>query len=363
MTLTGRVSVPAAVRAAALPSLAAGLLWVAAWIHLLMAHGTGVVNERRLAFGLTWLDSGRLVAPALLLAAVAVWILIRESRDQVLRVAGVIAIAGLVITAVGAAAGFWTQPIGTYLGASRTGGIAATGGLVAMAGSLAAAVGLVLVGLAAGRAQIVPGWEAVLLGIAGLATVPWLHESPQGVLFGIAWLCIGAVFAWPERIEAGVAGRIAGALAIWSGLAYVAYPLVGDSAITAWNLLIIPAAVWLGIRTAHRGRILSAVFTAAGVAASLLWAIVYHEPQLELWWIGLAAAWWLGLGWLLRADRRRLAAFTLLLGLTAAVDFVLTVLDASMPIYALGGFKIPLTVVWTFWVGWTLVRDPLLERT
>jgi hypothetical protein len=158
-------------------------------------------------------------------------------------------------------------------------------------------------------------------------------------------------------------GRFAGVLAIASGLAYVAYPFTNDMAITAWNLLIIPAALWLGFRTAPRGRVLAAAATAAGVAASVLWALVYHEPQLEPWWIGLAAAWWLGLGWLLRADRRRLAAFTLLLGVAAAVDFVLTVLNASAPIYALGGFKIPFAIVWTFWFGWTLVRDPLLERT
>ena len=52
------MSAPSATRAAALPAMAAGLLWVAAWIHLLMAHGTGEVNERRLAFGLTWLIRG-----------------------------------------------------------------------------------------------------------------------------------------------------------------------------------------------------------------------------------------------------------------------------------------------------------------
>jgi hypothetical protein len=159
------------------------------------------------------------------------------------------------------------------------------------------------------------------------------------------------------------AGRIAGVLAIASGLAYVAYPFTNDMAITAWNLLIVPPVVWLGIRTAHRGWILAAVSTTAGVAASLLWALVYHEPSLEAWWIGLAAVWWLSLGLLLRADRKGLAALTLLLGVAAAVDFVLTVPNAPAPIYALGGFKIPFAIVWTFWVGWTLVRDPLLERT
>lgn len=361
--MSGHVSVPAAARAAALPSLAAGMLWVAAWVHLLVAHGTGVVNERRLAFGMTWLDSGRLVAPALLLAAVSVWILVRESRDQLLRVAGFIAIAGLAVMAVGAGSGFWTQPIGTYVGASRTAGIAATGGLLAMIGSVIAAVGLMLVGLAAGRARTVPRWTAALIGIAGISTVPWLHESPQGVAFGLAWLGVGTVLAWPERVDAGLFGRLAGVMAIGSGLAYVAYPFTNDTAITAWNLLIVPAALWLGVRTAPRDRGLAVASAAAGVAASVLWALASHEPQLEVWWIGLAAAWWLSLGWLLRTDRPRLAAFTMLLGVATVVDFVVTSLDAAGPFMALGGFKIPLAVVWTLWVGWTLVREPLLERT
>jgi hypothetical protein len=99
----------------------------------------------------------------------------------------------------------------------------------------------------------------------------------------------------------------------------------------------------------------------AAIAASLLWAFVYHEPSLEAWWIGLAAGSWLGFGWLLRRIRPRLATFTLILGIAAAVDFALTALDASFPLYALGGFKLPFTMVWTFWIGWTFVRDPLLD--
>jgi hypothetical protein len=360
--MNGHLSVTTAARAAALPSLAAGLLWVAAWVHLLMAHGTSELNEQRLAFGLTWLDSGRLAAPALLLAAFAVWMLARESLDTAIRTAGSLAVVGLAIAATGAALGFWTQPFGTYVGASRTAGIAATGGLLAMAGSLAVAVGLVLFGIAAGRAGVVPPWAAVLLGIAGTSTVPWLHESPQGIVFGVAWLGIGAVLAWPERMDARIPGRIAGALAIGSGAAYLAYPFTNDLAITAWNLLVIPAFLWLGVRTARHGRLLALASSMAGVAASLLWAFVYHEPSLESWWIGLAAGSWLGFGWLLRPARPRLASFTLLLGVAAAVDFILTALDAPFPLYALGGFKLPFTMIWTCWVGWALVRHPLLDE-
>ena len=157
---------------------------------------------------------------------------------------------------------------------------------------------------------------------------------------------------------------MAGGFALASGLAYIAYFLVGiqfqDMSIAAWNLLIIPTAIYLGVRLAAHGALISAASAAAGVAASLLWAFANDVPRLEPWWIGLAAAWWLGVGWLLRTERRALGLFTLLLGVAAAVDFVLTALNAPMPIYALGGFKIPFTIVWSLWLGVALLRDPRL---
>lgn len=156
-------------------------------------------------------------------------------------------------------------------------------------------------------------------------------------------------------------GRTAGAFAVASGLAYVAY-LAQESpewAITAWNLLIIPTALYLGTRVASRGPIASAASTAAGVTASLLWAFAYRFPTLEPWWIGLAAAWWLALGRLLLPERRALGGFTLLLGVAAVIDFIVTALNAPWPLYALGAFKGPLTMIWTFWVGLSLMRRPL----
>ena len=163
----------------------------------------------------------------------------------------------------------------------------------------------------------------------------------------------------------GWAGRLAGASAVASGSAYVAYFFAGfaatSSLITIWNLLIIPTAIYAGLVVARRGPMLAAISTIAGVAASLLWAFGSRQSSLEPSWIGLAAVWWLGLGWLLRSDRRWLSIFTILLGVAAAIDFVLTVVDAPMPLYALGGFKIPLTIAWELWVGAVLLRDPQLR--
>jgi hypothetical protein len=154
---------------------------------------------------------------------------------------------------------------------------------------------------------------------------------------------------------------IAGAFALASGLAYLVYavpPEGPDEAITAWNMLVIPAAVYMGADLAWRQPIVAAASTAAGVIASLLWAFAYASRTLEPWWIGLAAAWWLGLGWLLRRDHRALARFTLLLSVATLFDLVVTALDAPMTLYWVGAFKLPLTVAWTFWVGLSLVRDP-----
>lgn len=154
---------------------------------------------------------------------------------------------------------------------------------------------------------------------------------------------------------------MAGGFALASGCAYIAYLLVGvqfrDETIAAWNLLIIPTALYLGARLAAHGPLVSVASTAAGVAASLLWAFAHDMPGVEPWWIGLAAAWWLGLGWLLRTERRALGLFTIVLGVSAAIDFVLTALNAPMPIYALGGFKIPLSIAWSLWLGIALLRD------
>ncbi len=158
-----------------------------------------------------------------------------------------------------------------------------------------------------------------------------------------------------------ILGRVAGIFAIVSGLASVALLVSLDRfewLITAWNLSIIPTALYLGVLLARRSPLIAATATLAGISASILWALGYQHPPLEPWWIGLAALWWAGLGWLLRAERRRLGWFTLLLAGATALDFVLTAAQVPMPIYALGGFKIPLSMIWSFWVGISLIRRP-----
>ena len=153
---------------------------------------------------------------------------------------------------------------------------------------------------------------------------------------------------------------LAGVFALAAGLAYLCYwPILArpDWAITAWNLLIIPTAVYLGVRLASRGWAVAATSTAAGIAASLLWATSFRNPGLEPWWIGLAAIWWLGFGWLLLPSHRATGILTLALGVATVLDFFVTLLDIGFPMLALAGLKLPLSTLWSFWIGAVLITD------
>ncbi len=152
---------------------------------------------------------------------------------------------------------------------------------------------------------------------------------------------------------------VAGACAVASGILSLVYAFAGQAgwAITTWNVLIVPPALYLGVRLARRMPILAAAATAAGVGASLLWAFGFTNSTTEPWWIGLASMWWLGIGLVMLPVWRRTAWLTLILGAAAAVDFVVTLLDLGLPLLALGGVKLPLTTAWSVVIGIVIVRD------
>jgi hypothetical protein len=99
--------------------------------------------------------------------------------------------------------------------------------------------------------------------------------------------------------------------------------------------------------------------TITGVAGLLFWAYGGATrgitPALEISYIALSAAWWLGIGTLLRRERMVFGTYTVVLGAFAAWDALLTAFEpVSFGLYATAAPKLPLSIVWDFWLAWVL---------
>lgn len=166
-----------------------------------------------------------------------------------------------------------------------------------------------------------------------------------------------------------ISGRVVGAAALAAALAMVGEAVSeargSDLHVplgTAFNLLLIPAALWLGVTLWRRGRITALVGSLAGLGSLLLWAgaFTFVWFQLEVLWIALSAAWWLALAQLMRRRERRLAILTAVTGLAAVLDATVTGIESvrQMPFLLfvlLGGWKLPLQLIWSAVLGLLLL--------
>ena len=174
------------------------------------------------------------------------------------------------------------------------------------------------------------------------------------------------------------AARVAGTFAVAAALAFVAALFAEGGALAVGaagrrallacqSLLLLPTAAVLALWAPGSRRPVAVGATVAGAVSLLLWGSAPYGQhwELEPLWLIRSAAWWLGIGWAIRERRRTLGAFTIVLGIVAATDAVVTALEEAIPFWAFalfGGPKIPLQVVWMVWVGVALIRTAAPSR-
>jgi hypothetical protein len=166
-----------------------------------------------------------------------------------------------------------------------------------------------------------------------------------------------------------VARRVAGVTAIFSGAAQVSWAVlngvtqggldsggaspqvvrIGQILLISWNLLLLPVALFLGTWLRTKSPYLVVLYTVCGIASFLLWAL--NSPVMEFSWILLSAVWWAGIGFVLRSEHRVLGIFTIVVGIAALLDGIVTLLDLPLPFLALGALKLPFSLIWDVWIG------------
>jgi hypothetical protein len=183
--------------------------------------------------------------------------------------------------------------------------------------------------------------------------------------------------------------RIAGVTALLAGTAWIAWAainiqthggldagpptvsaslaLVGRLLTAAFNLFLVPAALALWSWLKPERPALTAVVSLCGLASLLLWACgaitERITPHVEVTYLALSGVWWCGLGVMLWSRLRFLGAFTLILGVFALWDSLLTALwPLPFGLYLTAAPKLPLSMAWDFLLGLTLWRAARTKR-
>jgi len=174
---------------------------------------------------------------------------------------------------------------------------------------------------------------------------------------GAAAVCAG--LAWV--LWAGINTATHGALDVGAPAVSPRLARGGQLLMVAWNLLLLPVALalhaWLSPRQPERMRLA----TVCGIGAALFWAYggATHgiTPVLEVSYLVLSGIWWVGVGTVLRQERRVVGVLTIVLGLFALWDATLTALEpVPFGLYLSAAPKLPLSILWDFAIGVTLVH-------
>ena len=174
----------------------------------------------------------------------------------------------------------------------------------------------------------------------------------------VASVCaLGAGLAWVVWVA--VNSRTHGGLDVGAAAVGETTARFGAFLQVAWNLLLLPAALVLHAELEPAAPERMRLVTLAGIVSLLFWAFGSATrtitPVLEVTYIALSAVWWLGLGVALRASRRGFAAFTLLLGVFAAWDALLSGWQqVPFALFVTSAPKLPLSIIWDFALAWVL---------
>lgn len=183
----------------------------------------------------------------------------------------------------------------------------------------------------------------IALGTEGATLFWWswrLNMFGYYLLLAPAVLFLG-YWLWPER-------RLLVALLTAGGLTYVLLGALG----TAINAVVWPELMSEYARAdPQRRAVIETVFVTYSETVTIgMWGILNRT---------VSSVWWIGIGALLRSERRWLGRFTVLLGVVTAVAAVGNTLSV-VPLTGLGtiGFLL-LAPAWALWLGVDLWRRPV----
>jgi hypothetical protein len=153
----------------------------------------------KLALGLTWMDSGKVLPLAFLLLAPGVVLVTNragDARDETAFVTGRVVLVLLVALAVSTVLEFWPFTWSSYAETFESrGGVVLVGGFLQAVCSALVAVALIVLGLVSRRIGVLPVWLALALA-AGFAGTFFI--TPVFLVPAVAWL-VFALWLWPGR--------------------------------------------------------------------------------------------------------------------------------------------------------------------
>jgi hypothetical protein len=104
------------------------------------------------------------------------------------------------------------------------------------------------------------------------------------------------------------------------------------------------------------------LYTVCGILSLSFWAVGgaarVNSPMLEVGYLLLSGIWWAGIGSALRKGHKFIGTFTIIVGIFSLLDATLSFFEPiPFYIYVLAAPKLPLAIVWDFWIAFFLLTS------